>query len=174
MGYTRGEFMQMGLAGLLASGEVAAQEQTRQPSYLCVYRPGPRWLPGKPLAEQPLREHGRYMLDLYKRGASKNLGVLWDTLHSYRHGETAVQSWSALGDRIKLVHVKDAYKATPTAFDFALTGEGTVPIMSFVDVLRRNNYNGYVNFEWEKGWHREIAEPEVAIPHFAKFMAARL
>jgi len=78
MGYTRGEFMQMGLAGLLASGEVAAQEQTRQPSYLCVYRPGPRWLPGKPLAEQPLREHGRYMLDLYKRGVMRMAGRFAD------------------------------------------------------------------------------------------------
>jgi uncharacterized protein YciI len=70
--------MQMGLAGLLASGEVAAQEQTRQPSYLCVYRPGPRWLPGKPLAEQPLREHGRYMLDLYKRGVMRMAGRFAD------------------------------------------------------------------------------------------------
>ena len=78
MGYTRGEFMQMGLAGLLASGEVAAQEQTRQPSYLCVYRPGSRWLPGKPLAEQPLREHGRYMLDLYKRGVMRMAGRFAD------------------------------------------------------------------------------------------------
>ncbi|HTJ18123.1 MAG TPA: YciI family protein [Steroidobacteraceae bacterium] len=78
MGYTRGEFMQMGLAGLLASGEVTAQEQTRQPSYLCVYRPGPRWLPGKPLAEQPLREHGRYMLDLYKRGVMRMAGRFAD------------------------------------------------------------------------------------------------
>jgi uncharacterized protein YciI len=78
MGYTRGEFMQMGLAGILASGEVAAQEQTRQPSYLCVYRPGPRWLPGKPLAEQPLREHGRYMLDLYNRGVMRMAGRFAD------------------------------------------------------------------------------------------------
>ena len=78
MGYTRGEFMQMGLAGLLASAEVAAQEQTRQPSYLCVYRPGPRWLAGKPLAEQPLREHGRYMLDLYKRGVMRMAGRFAD------------------------------------------------------------------------------------------------
>jgi sugar phosphate isomerase/epimerase len=114
------------------------------------------------------------VLDLYRRGASKNLGVLWDTLHSYRHGESAEQSWSQLGDRIKLVHVKDAYKATPTAFDFALTGEGTVPILSFIAVLRKADYNGYVNFEWEKGWHREIAEPEVAIPHFKRFIAAHL
>ena len=81
MGYTRGEFMQMGLAGLgaaLASGSVAAQPATTQPSYLCVYRPGPRWLPGKPLSEQPLREHGRYMLDLYKRGVMRLAGRFAD------------------------------------------------------------------------------------------------
>jgi uncharacterized protein YciI len=71
----------MGLAGLgaaLASSEVAAQEQSKQPSYLCVYRPGSRWLPGKPLAEQPLREHGRYMLDLYKRGVMRMAGRFAD------------------------------------------------------------------------------------------------
>jgi uncharacterized protein YciI len=81
MSYTRGQFMQMGLAGLgvaLANSEAAAQEQTKQPSYLCVYRPGPRWLPDKPLAEQPLREHGRYMLDLYKRGVMSMAGRFAD------------------------------------------------------------------------------------------------
>jgi len=81
MGYTRGQFVQMGLAGLgaaLASGAATAQEQNKQPSYLCVYRPGPRWLPGKPLAEQPLREHGRYMLDLYKRGVMRLAGRFAD------------------------------------------------------------------------------------------------
>jgi uncharacterized protein YciI len=81
MRYTRGEFMQMGLAGLgvaLASSDALAQEQTKQPSYLCVYRPGPRWLPGKPLSEQPLREHGRYMLDLYKRGVMRLAGRFAD------------------------------------------------------------------------------------------------
>ncbi len=114
------------------------------------------------------------ILDLYRRGASDNLGVLWDTLHSYRHGDSGQESWSKLGDRVKLVHVKDAYKATPTAFDFALTGEGNVPVMSFIDILKDADYQGYVNFEWEKGWHKEIAEPEVAIPHFMHFMAARL
>ena len=81
MGYTRGQFVQMGLAGLgaaLASDAATAQEQSKQPSYLCVYRPGPRWLPGKPLAEQPLREHGRYMLDLYERGVMRLAGRFAD------------------------------------------------------------------------------------------------
>jgi sugar phosphate isomerase/epimerase len=108
------------------------------------------------------------ILDLYKRGASEKLGVLWDTLHTYRHGESGEETWSQLGDRIKLVHVKDSVKATPAGFDFALTGEGTVPVMSFVDLLEQKGFDGYVNFEWEKGWHREIPEPEVALPHFAR------
>jgi len=77
MGYTRGQFMQMGLA-VLASGNVVAQATSTQPSYLCIYRPGPRWLPGKALSEQPLREHGRYMLDLYKRGVMRLAGRFAD------------------------------------------------------------------------------------------------
>jgi hypothetical protein len=43
-------------------------------TYLVVYRPGPSWLPGKPLAEQPLKEHGRYILSLYVKGALKSAG----------------------------------------------------------------------------------------------------
>lgn len=37
-----------------------------------------------------------------------------------------------------------------------------------VRVLAAAGYRGYYNFEWEKAWHPEIEEPEVAIPHFAK------
>ena len=111
------------------------------------------------------------VLDLYVRGASERLGVLWDTLHTYRHGETAEQSWAALGPRIRHVHVKDSYKADRSGFDFALTGEGSVPIKSFIDVLERNGFDGYVHFEWEKGWHPEIADADIAVPHFARAMA---
>ena len=91
------------------------------------------------------------ILDLYRRGASDKLGVLWDTLHSYRHGESGEETWSALGDRIKLVHVKDAFKATPDAFDFALTGEGTVPVKSFVDLLAREGFRRLRQFRMGEG-----------------------
>lgn len=111
------------------------------------------------------------ILDLYSRGVSENLGILWDTLHTYRHGETAQYSWEQLGSRTKIVHVKDANIATPSGFDFALTGEGTVPILSFIEVLKAAEFDGWVNFEWEKGWHPEIQEPEIAIPHFAAYLS---
>ena len=70
--------------------------------------------------------------DLYARGASDRLGVLWDTLHTHRHGESADETWAALGPRIRHVHVKDSYKADRNGFVFALTGEGSVPVRSFL------------------------------------------
>ncbi len=109
--------------------------------------------------------------DLIARGAGAQLGVLWDTLHSWRHGESAEYTWSQIGERIRHVHVKDSHVANAQGFDFALTGEGTVPIASFIALLRRVGYEGFVHFEWEKGWHPEIAGPEIALPHFARFMA---
>jgi uncharacterized protein len=53
------------------------QEQTKA-TYLVIYRPGPAWLVGKSVLEQPLKEHGKYMLDLYIKGSMKLGGPLTD------------------------------------------------------------------------------------------------
>lgn len=47
-------------------------------TYLVIFKPGPGWLPGRPMAEQPLKEHGRYMLSLYAKGAMKMAGPFSD------------------------------------------------------------------------------------------------
>jgi len=114
------------------------------------------------------------ILDLYANGASENLAVLWDSLHTFRHGEAPEYTWQQLGPHVRHVHVKDSTQASADSFDFALTGEGNVPIPTIIRVLRNVNYEGFVSFEWEKGWHSEIAEPEVAIPHFARYIAGLL
>jgi hypothetical protein len=49
-----------------------------------------------------------------------------------------------------------------------LTGAGTVPVRDQVRLLNAAGYKGYYGFEWEKGWHPEIEEPEVAFPHFVR------
>jgi uncharacterized protein YciI len=49
-----------------------------KPTFLVVYRPGPAWLAGRPLREQPLREHGRYVLSLHSRGVLKFAGPFTD------------------------------------------------------------------------------------------------
>jgi uncharacterized protein len=67
-------------AVLIACAAVgAAQEAASKPkTFLVVYRPGPSWVAGKPLAEQPLKEHGRYMIELYGKGALKFAGPFLD------------------------------------------------------------------------------------------------
>jgi uncharacterized protein YciI len=47
-------------------------------TYLVVYHHGPGWVAGKPLAEQPLKEHGKYMLSLYSQGVLKQAGPFLD------------------------------------------------------------------------------------------------
>lgn len=61
-------------------GGRAAQETPPKPraTWLVVYRPGPSWVAGKPLAEQPLKEHGRYMIELYGKGVLKMAGPFLD------------------------------------------------------------------------------------------------
>lgn len=97
---------------------------------------------------------------------SDRLAILWDFMHSFRNGESAEQTWAALGPRIRQVHVKDGSVATPEKFDLVLTGDGIVPIGDAVKVLLTADFTGYVDFEWEKAWHPEIEDPEIAIPHF--------
>src|SRR5437667_11233815 len=60
---------------------VAADEQQQaaaKTTFLVIYRPGPAWLVGKPVSEQPLKEHGKYMLSLYVKGSMKLAGPLTD------------------------------------------------------------------------------------------------
>ena len=47
-----------------------------------------------------------------------------------------------------------------------VVGEGQMDLKTAVDILRKNNYQEYVCFEWEKLWHPQIAEPEIACPQF--------
>ena len=59
----------VGLAVLLSSAQSLTATDEKQQiapkiTFLIIYRPGPAWLPGKSVSEQPLKEHGRYMLGL--------------------------------------------------------------------------------------------------------------
>lgn len=97
-------------------------------------------------------------------------GVLWDVLHSYRHQETFEETLDAVGDHIDLVHIKDAGTFSPDEFDLKLIGEGIVPVPDAVHLLQARGYEGYLSLEWEKGWHPELEEPEVALPHYVRVM----
>ena len=57
---------------------VNPRQTATKATYLVVYRPGPAWLTGKSVMEQPLKEHGKYMLSLYIKGCMRLAGPLTD------------------------------------------------------------------------------------------------
>ena len=59
-------------------GKLEHKAPVSKATFLVVYKPGPAWLPGKPATQQPLAEHGRYMLDLYGEGHIKIAGPFSD------------------------------------------------------------------------------------------------
>lgn len=61
---------------LMAADE--QQQAAAKTTFLVIYRPGPSWLVGKSVSEQPLKEHGKYMLSLYVKGSMTLAGPLTD------------------------------------------------------------------------------------------------
>jgi sugar phosphate isomerase/epimerase len=106
---------------------------------------------------------------------SKFVGALWDSQHPYRVGETAEEVYDYLGHtNIVHVHVKDARRTGPGEKDWQLVllGDGEVPVREQLQLLQQNGYNGYASVEWEKKWHPEIPEPEIALPQHIHWLKA--
>jgi len=97
-------------------------------------------------------------------------GALWDTLHPYRVGEQPAETANRLGDRNYHVHVKDGRHASGETWDLTLLGEGEVPVAAILSILHERGYDGWLSVEWEKKWHPEIADPEIAIPQHAEIL----
>jgi sugar phosphate isomerase/epimerase len=105
---------------------------------------------------------------------SEAFALLWDAHHTFVAGnEAPAETYAAIGRFVRHTHLKDS-KADGTERRYVLTGTGEVPVKTQVAVLAKAGYKGYYCLEWEKKWHPEIEEPEVAFPHYARTMAAYL
>jgi sugar phosphate isomerase/epimerase len=102
--------------------------------------------------------------------------VLWDSHHTYRFGELPAHTLSLLDDAIAYVHIKDSrlISRDPVAWTYCLLGEGDVPLAEICTALKQKGYTGYLSLEWEKKWHPEIAEPEIALPQAPLYLRALL
>jgi sugar phosphate isomerase/epimerase len=97
-----------------------------------------------------------------------NAALLWDAHHTFVSGhEEPEVTVRELGSWIKHTHLKDSVEVNGEAH-YVLTGKGSVPVQRQMQALAAINYKGYFCFEWEKLWHPDIAEPEIAIADFAR------
>ena len=101
---------------------------------------------------------------------SPHVAAVWDIHHPYRMGESIDETWRLIGSRVKHVHIKDVIKRADGSWQLVLLGKGELPCQATIKLLYDKGYRGYLSAEWEKKWHPEIEEPEVAMPQHAQIM----
>ena len=122
-----------------------------------------------------IESHGDFtdspsLLEILQRAASPAVALLWDAHHTFVSGkEQPEDTVRQLGRYIRHTHLKDSVPAGPDGKDrhYVLTGTGEVPVRRQIEALAHSGYRGFHSFEWEKRWHPEIEEPEVAFAQFA-------
>jgi len=120
-----------------------------------------------------IESHGDFtssedLVAILTRVGSPQFALLWDAHHTFVAGkEQPAHTYSRLGKWVRHTHLKDS---KPAGADrrYCLVGTGEVPVKEQVRVLAAAGYQGFYCLEWEKKWHPEIEEPEVAFPHYAK------
>jgi len=96
-----------------------------------------------------------------------NVVLIWDIANSLAAGDSIERSSRDVAPFLAHVHLRDARPIEGREHWLpVLAGTGEVSFKEAVSALNALNYDGYISFEWEKYWHPEIEEPEVAFPDF--------
>ncbi|MEU6541873.1 sugar phosphate isomerase/epimerase family protein [Streptomyces sp. NPDC046859] len=88
----------------------------------------------------------------------RNVGALWDVMHTWLAGEQPAESYAALAPHLGYIQVKDIATADDTA-PLPL-GAGVLPLAECVEVLSRHGWDGWLCWEYEKRWHEDAAPLE--------------
>jgi sugar phosphate isomerase/epimerase len=98
----------------------------------------------------------------------RNVALIWDVFNMWiKTKESPADVYAKLQPHIQHVHLKDGVLGNGK-ITYVLFGKGEAPNREALSVLQQAAYSGFYSFEWEKMWHPEIEEPEVAFAHFAK------
>ena len=94
--------------------------------------------------------------------------LIWDVANSVAAGDTVRDAARTVQPYLAHIHLRDA-KPVHGAEHWlpVLAGSGRVSFSETLATIRELNYDGYISFEWEKYWHPEIEEPDIALPDFS-------
>jgi sugar phosphate isomerase/epimerase len=99
-----------------------------------------------------------------------HFGLLWDIEHTFTiYGEDISAFLGKAYGYIRHTHIKDT-KKTADGYQLCLTGNGDVPFGKILNHMKALGYDGYLSFEWEKKWHADLEEPEIAFPGYIDYM----
>jgi len=93
--------------------------------------------------------------------------LVWDVANSVAAGDSIEHASETVEPFLSHIHLRDARPVSESEHWLpVLAGSGNVSFEETLKAIAKLNYSGYVSFEWEKYWHPELEEPEVALPNF--------
>jgi len=121
-----------------------------------------------------LETHGdfaraEYAAEIVSLANHPKVRLIWDVANSAAAGDEIQHAARVVQPHLAHVHLRDAKPVAGSEHWLpVLAGDGRVSFAEAVATLGALNYDGFVSFEWEKFWHPEIEEPEIALPDFIK------
>jgi sugar phosphate isomerase/epimerase len=120
-----------------------------------------------------LPEHSSLLIEGVR---SPSFNILWDMCHTFRiANQTPNQVVDVLKTYIKYVHVKDAIQdpsrphAMPGGWNYVAPGEGHIPLIESVNLVRKHCNVEWLTYESEKRWRKHDPEPEEVFLKFVKW-----
>jgi len=119
-----------------------------------------------------LETHGdfaraEYAAEIVSLANHPKVRLIWDVANSAAAGDEIQHAARVVQPHLAHVHLRDAKPVAGSEHWLpVLAGDGRVSFAEAVATLGALNYDGFVSFEWEKFWHPEIEEPEIALPDF--------
>ena len=105
--------------------------------------------------------------EIVSLAAHRNVCLIWDVANSVAAGDEIDNAARLVQPFLAHVHLRDALPVEGSEHWLpVLAGRGHVSFAEAIEALEKLNFEGYVSFEWEKYWHPEIEEPEIALPDF--------
>ena len=156
--------------------EGSTREETRDNIAACLHEVAEH---APPEVRVGLETHGDFAkgavaAEIVQLAGHPNVALIWDVANSLAAGDTIEEAARAVHPYLAHVHLRDARAVDGSEhWQPVLAGCGQVSFTATIATLQKLDYTGYISFEWEKYWHPEIEEPEVALPDFMKAMRAR-
>lgn len=111
-------------------------------------------------------------IDTLDADTARTVGVIWDTAHTWSHGEPPASSLDTLSPYLAHLQVKDvASTADPTPVPL---GHGRYPVSELGAALDAVHWSGWVCLEWERKWHPGLPPIRQTLEGFAGWAAAVL
>jgi sugar phosphate isomerase/epimerase len=86
--------------------------------------------------------------------------VVWDSAHTWSHGETPAEAFELLKPWIEFVQIKDSDSAQ--SYRPVAIGTGDFPIQDLLETLKGTDYP--LSLEWELKWHPHLPPLEETLP----------